>query len=94
MNLHFMCNAFEEDPAIFTFKKELYCRLGLLQDLLLVLVVQVVPGKREKPDIRCFTGLYNAITAKITTGLKVMHLHVVLAGLEVPEAPGRNRDKM
>ena len=50
MYLHFMCsdgisNAFEEDPAMFTFKKGLYCRLGLFQNLLLVLVVQVVPGK-------------------------------------------------
>ena len=69
MYLHFMCsdgtnNAFEEDPAIFTFQKGLYCRLGLLQNLLLVLVVQVVPGKWEKPDIRCFTCLYNAITTE------------------------------
>lgn len=86
-------NAFEEDPAILTFKKELYCTLWLLQNLLLVLVVQVVPREWKKQDIRCFTCLCNAITMEKYRHF-FMHLQVVLAGPEVPEAPKRNGDKM
>lgn len=80
MYLHFMCsdgrsNAFEEDPAILTSKKGLYCTLWLLQNLLLVLVVQVVPREWEKQDIRCFTCLYNAITME-----KYRHIFYALTG--------------
>lgn len=57
-------STFEEDPIIFTFNKALYCRLRLLQNLPLVLVVQVVPGKWEKTDIRYFTSLYSAVKMK------------------------------